>query len=307
MDKILITGGNGMVGKNLINYLSKKNQTNLLYPSRSELDLTDFKSVLSFINNNKPDAIIHCAGLVGGIQANIERPYSYLNRNLIMGSNLVEASILNKVPKLINLGSSCMYPANISSKLNEKDILSGKLEPTNEGYAIAKIAIAKLCEFAKKEFGLDYKTIIPCNLYGKWDKFDPDNSHMIPAVIRKLHLAKTNNDIPLIWGDGNTRREFMYAEDLADFIDYSLINYNLLESYTNVGLGYDYSILDYYKEIAFIVKYKGDFKFDLTKPSGMKRKLCSIKKQEKLAWRPKHTLKEGLTKTYKYYLENYGI
>ena len=307
MDNILITGGNGMVGRNLINYLSKKNQTNLLYPSRSELDLTDFKSVLSFINNNKPDAIIHCAGLVGGIQANIERPYSYLNRNLIMGCNLVEASILNKVPKLINLGSSCMYPANISSKLNETDILSGKLEPTNEGYAIAKIAIAKLCEFAKKEFGLDYKTIIPCNLYGKWDKFDPDNSHMIPAAIRKLHLAKNNNDIPLIWGDGNARREFMYAEDLADFIDYSLINYNLLESYTNVGLGYDYSILDYYKEIAFIVKYEGDFKFDLTKPSGMKRKLCSIKKQEKLAWSPKHTLKEGLTKTYKYYLENYGI
>lgn len=307
MDKILITGGSGMVGKNLINYLNKKNQSNLLYPSSSELDLMDFKSVLSFINKNKPDAIIHCAGLVGGIQANIERPYSYLNRNLIMGSNVVEASILNKVSKLINLGSSCMYPANISSKLYEGDILSGKLEPTNEGYAIAKIAIAKLCEFAKKEFGLDYKTIIPCNLYGKWDKFDPDNSHMIPAVIRKLHLAKNNNHIPLIWGDGTARREFMYAEDLADFIEFSLLNYDLLESYTNVGLGYDYSILDYYKEVASIVKYKGDFKFDLTKPSGMKRKLCSIKKQEKLAWKPKHTLKDGLIKTYNYYLENYGI
>ena len=305
--KIMITGGSGMVGKNLIYFLNNNTKHKLLYPSSSELNLLDLNSVINYIEKEKPDTIIHCAGRVGGIQVNIELPYSFLSQNLIMGSNIIEAAIFNKIPKLINLGSSCMYPKNLDRKLEEKDILTGELEPTNEGYAIAKIAIAKLCEFAKKEFNLDYKTIIPCNLYGKWDKFDPKNSHMIPAVIRKLHLSKNSNETAEIWGDGSARREFMYAEDLADFINYSLINYDLLESYTNVGLGYDYSILDYYKEVASVVKYKGDFKFDLTKPSGMKRKLCSIKKQKKIGWIPKHNLKQGLTKTYEFYLENYGI
>jgi nucleoside-diphosphate-sugar epimerase len=305
--KIMITGGSGMVGKNLINFLNSNTKHTLLSPSSSELDILEFNSVRKYIQKEKPDVIIHCAGYVGGIQANIESPYNFLYKNITMGSNIIESAIFNKVPKLINLGSSCMYPKDLDRELEEKDILTGELEPTNEGYAIAKIAVAKLCEFAKKEFDLDYKTIIPCNLYGKWDKFDPENSHMIPAVIRKLHLSKRSNEPAEIWGDGSARREFMFVEDLADFINYSLINYDLLESYTNVGLGYDYSILDYYKEIASVVKYTGSFKFDLTKPSGMKKKLCSIKKQKKIGWIPKHNLKQGLTKTYKFYLENYGI
>lgn len=307
MNRILITGGSGMVGKNLTNYLLQNGEENLLFPTSDELDLMNYFSVEKYISTNKPDSVIHCAGLVGGIQANIKRPYSFLYKNLIMGANIIEASKLNQVPKLINLGSSCMYPSNISSELEETDILSGKLEPTNEGYAIAKIAISKLCQLAEQEFNLKYKTIIPCNLYGKWDKFDPKNSHMIPAVIRKLHLSKINDKTAIIWGDGSTRREFMYAEDLADFITFGLKNYDLLESYTNVGLGYDYSIIEYYKEIAKVVDYKGGFQFDLTKPTGMKIKLCSIKKQNKLNWKPKHNLNEGLTKTYKFYLEKYGI
>lgn len=305
--KILITGGSGMVGRNLIYYLNKITKHEIFYPSSSELNLLNYNSVKNYIKKIKPDAIIHCAGRVGGIQDNIENPYSFLHHNLIIGANIIEAAIFNKTQKLINLGSSCMYPKNLERELYEEDLLTGELEPTNEGYAIAKISVAKLCEFAKKEFNLNYKTIIPCNIYGKWDKFDPKNSHMIPAVIRKLHLSKSSNETAEIWGDGSARREFMYAEDLADFINYSLINYDLLESYTNVGLGYDYSILDYYKEVASVVKYKGDFKFDLTKPSGMKRKLCSIKKQKKIGWIPKYTLNEGLTKTYEFYLENYGI
>ena len=305
--KIIITGGSGMVGKNLIHFLNNNTNHNLLHPTSSELNLLNFNSVCDYIEKEKPETIIHCAGLVGGIQSNIELPYSFLSQNLIIGSNLIEASILNKVPKLINLGSSCMYPKNLDKELEEKDILTGELEPTNEGYAIAKIAVAKLCEFAKKEYNLDYKTIIPCNIYGKWDKFDPKNSHMIPAVIRKIHLSKINNKVPDIWGGGSARREFMYVEDLADFINYCLINYDFLENYTNVGLGYDYSILDYYNNIASVVGYKGDFKFDLTKPEGMKQKLCSITKQKKIGWKPKHSLKEGLTKTYEFYLDNYGI
>ena len=307
MMKIMITGGSGMVGKNLIYFFSNNTTYKLIHPSSTELNLFDLKSIINYVEKEKPDTIIHCAGRVGGIQANIELPYSFLYQNLIMGSNIIEAAIFNRISKLINLGSSCMYPKNLDRKLEENDILTGELEPTNEGYAIAKIVISKLCEFAKKEFDLDYKTIIPCNLYGKWDKFDPKNSHMIPAVIRKLHISKNRNETAEIWGDGSARREFMYAEDLADFINYSLENYDLLESYTNVGLGYDYSILDYYKEVASVVKFKGDFKFDLTKPMGMKKKLCSIRKQEKIGWKPKYTLNQGLTKTYEFFLENYGI
>ena len=305
--KIMITGGSGMVGKNLIYYLNKINKHEIFHPSSFELDLLNYKSVNNYINKTKPDAIVHCAGRVGGIQANIENPFSFLHQNIIIGANIIEAAIFNKTQKLINLGSSCMYPKNLERELCEEDLLTGELEPTNEGYAIAKISVAKLCEFAQKEFNLNYKTIIPCNLYGKWDKFDPNNSHMIPSVIRKLHLSKNNNETADIWGDGSARREFMYVEDLADFIYYSLMNYDSLDCYTNVGLGFDYSILDYYNEVASVVKYKGDFSFDLTKPSGMKKKLCSIKKQNKLGWKPKHSLKEGLTKTYKYFLENYGI
>ena len=296
-----------MVGKNLVHFFNKNTNHELLYPTSSDLNLLDNIEVKHYLKSIKPDVIIHCAGLVGGIQANIKQPYSFLSRNLIMGSNVIEAAIANNVEKLINLGSSCMYPKDLDRELEEEDILTGVLEPTNEGYAIAKITVAKLCEYANKEFNLSYKTIIPCNLYGKYDKFDPKNSHMIPAVIRKLHLAKISQENAEIWGDGTSRREFMYAEDLADFINHSLNNYNSLDDYTNVGLGIDYSILDYYNEISSIIGYDGDFVFDLTKPSGMKRKQCSIKKQDKMGWKPKHTLKEGLTKTYKYYLEHYGI
>ena len=216
--KILITGGTGMVGKNLIEYLSSKTKYILLYPNRQELNLLNFDQVNLFISKQKPDLIIHSAGLVGGIQANIKSPYSFIYQNLLMGLNLVQAAISNNVQNFINLGSSCMYPRKIKRELKESDILKGELEPTNEGYAISKIAIAKLCEFAKNEFNLSYKTIIPCNLYGKWDSFEQKKSHLIPAVIHKLHEAKKNNEVATIWGDGSARREFMFVEDLADFI-----------------------------------------------------------------------------------------
>lgn len=305
--KILITGGTGMVGKNLIEFLLKTSNYDLHYPKSSELNLLDQESVVEYIKVGRFEAIIHCAGLVGGIQANIQKPFSFLNLNLQMGLNLINAAVNSKIPRVINLGSSCMYPKDHDSNLEEKDILTGKLEPTNEGYAIAKIAIAKMVEYSEKEFGLSYKTIIPCNLYGKYDKFDPENSHMIPSVIRKLHLAKLMNHNAEIWGDGTARREFMYAEDLADFIKFSLENYDQLEPLTNVGLGYDYSIYEYYQTIADVVGFKGEFNFNLDKPSGMKRKLCSIKKQNSLGWKPKYSLKEGLNLTNNYFIENYGI
>ena len=305
--KIMVTGGSGMVGKNLIDFLIKRTNYKLYYPSSNELDLLVYEKIDDYLNKYKPDLIIHCAGLVGGIKANIDKPYSFLYQNSIMGFNLIQASVKNKITRLINLGSSCMYPKNTDGLLIEDDLFSGRLEPTNEGYAIAKLSVAKLCEFVKKEFNLDYKTIIPCNIFGKWDNFDPNYSHMIPSAIRKVYTSKINNQDVVIWGDGSARREFMYAEDLVDFINYSISNYDCLDKLTNVGLGYDYSILEYYNEIASLIDFKGKFVFDITKPTGIKRKLCSIKKQNELGWEPKHTLKEGLTKTINFFLKNYEI
>lgn len=305
--KIFVSGGSGMVGRNLVSYLRKNSQVEIFAPNSQELNLLDYSKTESFIKRIKPDAVIHCAGLVGGIQTNIEKPYSFLFSNTLMGLNLVNACVNQRIRKVINLGSSCMYPKDQTSNLNEEDILTGPLEPTNEGYAIAKITVSKLCEYAKREYKLDYKTIIPCNLYGKYDKFDPEKSHMIPAAIRKLHKAKTLKKTATIWGDGGARREFMYVEDLVDFILYALKNYNKIEHIMNVGLGYDFSIKEYYDAIAEVVGYNGDFEYDLTKPSGMKRKLCDVTKQKKIGWRPKNSLTEGLQKTYQYYLDTYEV
>lgn len=305
--KIFVSGGSGMVGRNLVSYLRKNSQVEIFAPNSQELNLLDYSKTESFIKRIKPDAVIHCAGLVGGIQTNIEKPYSFLFSNTLMGLNLVNACVNQRIRKVINLGSSCMYPKDQTSNLNEEDILTGPLEPTNEGYAIAKITVSKLCEYAKREYKLDYKTIIPCNLYGKYDKFDPEKSHMIPAAIRKLHKAKTSKKTATIWGDGGARREFMYVEDLVDFISYALKNYNKIEHIMNVGLGYDFSIKEYYDAIAEVVGYNGDFEYDLTKPSGMKRKLCDVTKQKKIGWKPKNSLTEGLQKTYQYYLDTYEV
>ena len=304
---VLVTGGSGMVGKNLLEYLKEKTSCEVISPTSFEMDLLNYASVKENLLKYNPDIVIHCAGLVGGIQANIKKPFSFLSINMQMGLNLINLSIELKIKRLINLGSSCMYPKDLNEALTEGDILTGTLEPSNEGYAIAKIAIAKLCEYAEKEYGLRYKTIIPCNLYGKYDNFNPENSHMVPAVIRKTHNGLRRNFEVEIWGDGKARREFMYAGDLADFILFSLSHYDKLDSITNVGLGHDYTILEYYETIADVIGYRGRFKFDLTKPVGMKRKLNSIKKQSVLGWKPRYTLKEGIIKTNEYYIQNYEI
>ena len=303
---ILLTGGNGMVGKNIKEYFHDK-PIRLLSPTRNELDLLDFREVDQYLVQKRPDLIIHCAGLVGGIQANIERPYSFLYQNSLIGLNLVHAAAQNGIQQFINLASSCMYPRNSNTALNEEDILKGELEPTNEGYALAKITTTRLCQSLYKEKGLNYKTIIPCNLFGKYDKFDPKNSHMIPAVIKKLHDLKDTDREAEIWGDGKTKREFMYAEDLSDFLWEAVQRYDELDSIMNVGLGYDFTIDEYYKTIAKVVGFKGRFTYNLDAPVGMKRKLVSIKKQQNFGWSPKHSLEEGINKTYKYYIENYGI
>jgi GDP-L-fucose synthase len=210
--KIYLSGGNGMVGRNIIDHIEAKNYE-ILSPKSSDLNLLNYNDTKNYITSNKPDIIIHTAGVVGGIEANINNPVKFLVENTQMGINILTVSKEMKIKTFINLSSSCMYPKDSNNPLSEEQILSGELEPTNEGYALAKICTTKLCEYINREDNsFSYKTIIPCNLYGKYDNFDNNSSHMIPAVIKKIHEAKKNNlQFVNIWGDGLARREFMYA------------------------------------------------------------------------------------------------
>lgn len=295
-----------MVGSNIIDMAPAN--VDLIIPKSQDLNLLDFESVDKFISVVKPDIIIHTAGIVGGIQSNIENPVKYLVENTEMGKNLLLAARKNNVLKVINLGSSCMYPKDAPNPLKEELILKGELEPTNEGYAIAKVFTQRLAAYIKREDSIfDYKTIVPCNLFGKWDKFDPKNSHMIPAAIRKIHNAKVKNLPEVeIWGDGEARREFMYASDLADFIWYALDDYSNLPDLINVGIGHDYTINEYYNVIAKVIGYKGKFIHNLSKPVGMKQKLVNIDLLKKFGWQSKNSLQESILKTYKFFLENYN-
>lgn len=301
--KIFLTGSNGMVGKNILESGILESH-DVFYPKRNELDLKDYSAVEKALKKFKPDLVIHSAGVVGGIQANIKEPVRFLFDNLEIGKNVVWASKELGVKRLLNLSSSCMYPKNREIPLLEEEILSGPLEPTNEGYALAKITIAKLCSYISAQFPeLQYKTLIPCNLYGRWDKFDLSFGHMVPAVIRKIHEAVTKHSSTVeIWGDGKARREFMYTAELANFILFAIENFEQLPLMINVGLGYDHTILEYYQEIAKIIGFTGEFKFDLTKPVGMNRKLVDISKAAALGWTAKSSLTTGLTETYKFFL-----
>ena len=303
--KVFVTGGSGMVGRNIVEYLINKD-VEVLYPTSKEINLLDKEALKMFIQKNEPEMIIHCAGLVGGIQANINNPASFLFENTQMGLNIIMSAFESGVKKLINMSSSCVYPRNIKNPLCEEFILKGELEPTNEGYSLAKIISTRFCEYLNQENNdFDYKTIIPCNLYGRYDTFDLNKSHMIPGVIKKISDAKKNNENNvIIWGDGSVRREFMYVEDLADFVWYAIENFEKMPQNINVGLGFDYSINEYYEIIADVIRYKGAFKYDFSKPVGMKQKLMDNSKLKDFGWIHKTTLQEGILKTYKFFQKN---
>ena len=304
--RILLTGSTGLVGRNFLEH-PDIGCFDLLLPTHSELDLLDYPAVRNYLLREKPDIVIHAAGKVGGIQANMRQPVSFLLANMDMGRNIVWASRQSGVKRLINLGSSCMYPVAASNPLLEEQILSGKLEPTNEGYALAKIAVARLCEYINQEnHEYDYKTLIPCNLYGRWDKFDPTDSHLIAAVIHKIHQAKLAGQMEVdIWGDGLARREFMNAADLADCLVEGVRRFDSMPRLMNVGLGRDYPVNDYYRAVAEVIGYGGRFIHDLSKPVGMKQKLVSIDRLSAWGWQSKISLHEGLAATYQYYLQKY--
>lgn len=302
--KVLLTGGAGMVGKNIQEHPDIA-QWEVLAPSSRELDLTNYQQTLAYFSSHRPDYVVHSAGRVGGIQANIVNPVAFLIANTDMGRNVILAAREVGVPKLINLASSCMYPRNAPNPLEEGMLLTGELEPTNEGYALAKLFSTRLCEYINRESStIRYKTLIPCNLFGRHDKFEAHHSHLIPALIHKLHLAKVNGLSEVeVWGDGTARREFMYAGDLADVVLRALGAFDELPDIMNVGLGFDYSIIEYYDIVAKVVGWQGSFRHDLSKPVGMKQKLVNVARQRAWGWSPSTSLITGIEKAYEYYLQ----
>lgn len=302
--RILLTGGSGMVGRHFLQHPHIGDFEVIAPPSR-QLDLLDSQAVGAWLEKTRPDLVIHCAGRVGGIQANIREPVRFLLDNLDMGRNLIGAARAAGIKRLLNLGSSCMYPRNAPNPLREEMVLTGELEPTNEGYALAKIVTARLCEYVSRETTeYRYKTLIPCNVYGPHDKFDPANSHLVPAVIRKIHEAvQTKLEQVEIWGDGSARREFMYAGDLADCLYHAVTRFDTLPDTMNVGVGQDATINEYYRTAAEVVGFSGHFVHDLTKPVGMKQKLVATGKADKWGWRAKTSLREGMEITYQFFLQ----
>jgi GDP-L-fucose synthase len=277
--RVLLTGGTGMVGRNILEHPLAA-EFEILAPGHKELDLTHYPSVHQWLAHHRPNVVIHSAGLVGGIQANIAHPVDFLVTNTDLARNVILASRETGVTHLLNLASSCMYPKDLSTPLTEDLILKGELEPTNEGYAIAKVYATRLCQYIRRESPqLQYKTLVPCNLYGRHDKFSPEHSHLVPSVIHKMHTALSQGSSTVeIWGDGSARREFMYAGDLADAVITALQRFDGLPDVTNVGLGHDYSVNEYYAAAARIMNWSGSFVHDLTKPVGMKRKLTDVSK-----------------------------
>jgi GDP-L-fucose synthase len=295
--KIFISGHKGLVGSAIVNYLKKKSFTKIYSIEKKKLDLRNQNKVLNFFRKNKFDYVINCAGKVGGIHANNKYRAEFLYDNLAMQTNIIHSSYLTKVKSLIFLGSSCIYPKHSKIPMKEDALLSGKLEETNEPYAIAKIAGIKMCESYNRQYKTNFKCLMPCNLYGPNDNYDLDNSHFLPALIKKISNAKiSNNNVVHIWGTGKPKREVMYVEDLADACLYFLKK-KTSHSLINIGSGIERSILDYAKIIAKIFNKKIHFKFDKSKPDGMKRKLIDIKLAKTYGWKSKITLDEGLKRT----------
>ncbi|MFN3207800.1 MAG: GDP-L-fucose synthase family protein [Roseovarius sp.] len=300
--KVLLTGGRGMVGRAIQDHPGAAAHE-IVAPTSAELDLTNRTAVMAFVDETAPDIIIHSAGRVGGIQANIANPAAFLTENMDMGFNIVMAARNAGVPRLLNLGSSCMYPHDAPNPLHEDSLGKGELEPTNEGYGLAKVAVARLCAFVRQERAdLSYKTLIPCNLYGLNDKFDPKVSHLVPAIIRKVHEAKESNaETVEIWGDGTARREFMFSCDLADGIWAAVGRFDALPGDMNIGLGHDYSINEYYAEAARVIGWEGAFVHDLSRPTGMKQKLLDVSAQKDFGWEARTSLAEGIAQTYAHF------
>lgn len=301
--KVLITGGSGMLGHHLVNNV-KANEFELFAPTRSDLDLLNERHTHEYIATLKPNIVIHAAGFVGGIDLNIKQQAKFLHVNSVMGLNVLRASETARVDSVINIGSSCMYPRNAPNPLQESSLLSGALEPTNEGYALAKLAVSKFGQLLRMQSKTsDFVTLIPCNLYGPNDHFELERSHLLAAIIKKVDDAIASRASQIeIWGTGKARREFLFVEDLADCI-WSLVNEGVssVPDFVNVGPGFDLSVTEYYEKVAAILGYDGGFYHQLSKPEGMPQKLMDSGWIYNWGWSPKTPLELGIEKTYEYF------
>jgi GDP-L-fucose synthase len=301
---IYIAGHRGLVGGAMVRYFESRGQPNIIVRSRQGLDLRDSDAVREFFSSTRPEAVVMAAAKVGGIQANNNFPVEFLLENLRIQNNVIAASFEAGVKKLLFLGSSCIYPRLAPQPIREDSLLSGPLEPTNKPYAIAKIAGIELCQAYSREYGANFISAMPTNLYGPGDNFDLDSSHVLPALIRKAHEAKINNQPAFtVWGSGLPRREFLYVDDLADALAFLLENYDSPEV-INVGCGNDVTIRELAEIVSEVVGFKGELIFDPSKPDGTPRKLLDTSRLEKLGWRPRVSLRDGIEQTYQWYLRS---
>jgi GDP-L-fucose synthase len=302
--KIYIAGHRGMVGSAVWRALESKGYTNLIGFTSRELDLRNQEMVLDFYHTEKPEIVIDTAAKVGGILANNDFPYQFLMENMQIQNNLIDSALKVGVDKFIFLGSSCIYPKFAPQPLKEEYLLTDSLEQTNEWYAIAKISGVKACQAIRKQFQKDYVSLMPTNLYGTHDNFDLNSSHVLPAMIRKFHEAKNNNNADVIlWGSGTPMREFLFVDDMAEAVVYALEN-ELPEYLYNIGTGEDLTIKELAETIQQVIGHEGNLLWDSSKPDGTPRKLMDISKMHNLGWRHKVKLKQGIEKTYAWFLKN---
>jgi GDP-L-fucose synthase len=302
--KIYIAGHHGMVGSAVWRALDNNGYTNLIGLSRSELNLRNQQAVLEFYNEEKPEIVIDAAAKVGGILANNDYPYDFIMQNMQIQNNLIDGAFNSGVEKFIFLGSSCIYPKLASQPLKEEYLLTDSLEPTNEWYAIAKISGVKACQAIRNQYGKNYVSLMPTNLYGYFDNFDLKSSHVLPAMLRKFHEAKVNgNSAVELWGSGSPMREFLFVDDMAEAVVFALEN-ELPEFLYNIGSGKDITIKELAETIQAVVGYKGNILWDKSKPDGTPRKLLDISKMRDLGWSYSTELTEGIEKTYQWFLEN---
>ncbi|WP_421945408.1 GDP-L-fucose synthase [Pedobacter sp.] len=303
--KIYIAGHRGMVGSAIYRKLQKEGYTNLLTRTSDELDLRNQQAVLDFFAAEKPDYVFLAAAKVGGIVANNTYRADFLFENLAIQNNVIHSAYLNNVKKLMFLGSSCIYPKMAPQPLKETYLLTGTLEETNEPYAIAKIAGIKMCDAYRDQYGCNFISVMPTNLYGYNDNYHPQNSHVLPALIRKVHEAKINNEKQVVvWGSGSPMREFLFADDLADACYFLMENYNE-STLINIGVGHDLTIKDLALLIKDVLQYDGELVFDASKPDGTPRKLMDVSKLHGLGWKHKIELREGITLAYQDFLSRY--
>lgn len=301
--KVYIAGHKGLVGSTIVSELKAQSYSNLILASHNDLDLTIQADVKNFFREEKPEYVFLAAAKVGGIKANSENPADFFYKNSMIQNNVIHSAYKNGVKKLLFLGSSCIYPKNCPQPIKEEYLLSGYLEETNEAYAIAKISGLKMCQYYRKQYGVDFISAMPTNLYGPNDNFDLDTSHVLPALIRRFHEAKINNSPKVIlWGTGSPKREFLHVEDLANACVFLMKNYSE-ESHINVGTGVDLTIRELANIISEIVNYTGEIDFDSTKPDGTMRKVLDVSKIQDQGWSHKVGLREGIEKTYEWYKE----